>query len=264
LPEMTFSQRKGYKPVRTALQHEGMDDALRTSLWNVFVEEIWPNYDDREFGPPLWRELFKLPTDEIPWTRGGVQDELRKQFFDWDWYEVYDFLEWMAQVPEFEEFVPAVNQVLEQEMSAYRLVGRIITEITDEQEVAALEEAVEDSDFPPVREHLRHALRLLSDRDNPDYRNSIKESISAVEAIARAVSGNPKATLGDALKILERDSRLHAALKDGFSKLYGYTSDGDGIRHAMTEASNVGAAEAKYFLLSCTSFINYLKSKMPA
>ena len=42
-----------------------------------------------------------------------------------------------------------------------------------------------------------------------DYRNSIKESISAVEAMARLVAENPKATLADALKAIERRGALH-------------------------------------------------------
>ena len=81
--------------------------------------------------------------------------------------------------------------------------------------------------------------------------------------MARVLSGSPKATLGEALKVLERKRQLHPALKDGFSKLYGYTSDEDGIRHAMLDEPNITQADAKYFLLSCTSFINYLKANLP-
>jgi hypothetical protein len=77
--------------------------------------------------------------------------------------------------------------------------------------------------------HLERALTLLADRSQPDYRNSIKESISAVEAMARVVSNNPKATSAEALKVLERGGHLHSALKDGFAKLYGYTNDALGI-----------------------------------
>ena len=53
--------------------------------------------------------------------------------------------------------------------------------------------------------------------------------------MARIVSEKPKATLSDALKAIEKNGLLHEALKDGFIKLYGYTSDADGIRHAMLD-----------------------------
>ena len=81
--------------------------------------------------------------------------------------------------------------------------------------------------------------------------------------MARIVSENPKATLADALKAIERRGTLHSALKDGFLKIYGYTSDEGGIRHAMLEEPNLSTADARYFLLSCTSFVNYLKSRLP-
>lgn len=56
--------------------------------------------------------------------------------------------------------------------------------------------------------------------------------------------------------------RFSSAFKEGFVKLYGYTSDEGGIRHAMLEMPDLTAADAKYFLLSCTPFTNYLKSKL--
>jgi len=44
---------------------------------------------------------------------------------------------------------------------------------------------------------LSRALELLSDRKQPDYRNSIKESISAVEATCQVFASKSRATLGD-------------------------------------------------------------------
>jgi hypothetical protein len=102
----------------------------------------------------------------------------------------------------------------------------------------------------------------MSNKENPDYRNSIKESISAVESIAKSITGKPKATLGEALKVLEVSNKLHPALKNSFLSLYGYTSDEGGIRHSMLAEPDLTIADAKFFLLSCASFINYLKSKI--
>ena len=116
--------------------------------------------------------------------------------------------------------------------------------------------------YRPVSEHLARALQLLGDREQPDYRNSIKESISAVESMAKIVTKNDGATLGDALRVLEKNDEIHPALRNGMSNLYGYTNDADGIRHAMLEQPNLTAADAKYFLISCTAFVNYLKSKV--
>jgi hypothetical protein len=51
---------------------------------------------------------------------------------------------------------------------------------------------------------------------------------------------------------------LHPALQQGFSQLYGYTNDADGIRHAMMEVSNLHFEDALYILVSCSAFISYL------
>ena len=62
------------------------------------------------------------------------------------------------------------------------------------------------------------------------------------------------------LKKLERNGvEIHGGLKSAFNTLYGYTSDANGIRHA----GNIGGPsstfeEAKFMLVSCSAFINYL------
>ena len=104
-------------------------------------------------------------------------------------------------------------------------------------------------------------MDLLADRKSPDYRNSVKESISAVEAISNLIANEKKATLGQALKAIESKVSLHPALKKAFSSLYGYTSDAEGIRHALLSETNLSFEDAKFMLVSCSAFINYLISK---
>ena len=202
--------------------------------------------------------------DSIPANATKILDQIRHHFFECKWHEVYDLLEFIAhhyeeRKPRLPEFL---NRVLERELSGYRFVGNKLTDITTPEEVEMLEHALKDGRFAGVAAHLQRALELYANRENPDYRNSIKESISAVEAMARIVADNPKATLADALKSIEKRGALHPALKDGFLKLYGYTSDEGGIRHAMLDEPNLTPADARYFLLACTSFANYLKSQL--
>ena len=63
------------------------------------------------------------------------------------------------------------------------------------------------------------------------------------------------------LKIIGDKHRLYTALKGSLSQLYGYTSDADGICHAMLEESNLSYIDAKFMLVACTNFINYLIEK---
>lgn len=277
---LRFSQRKGYTPVREQIQIEGMSPELRNSLWNAldiflfrakrphsFAGYYSPSgYDEfriERIGQSLWVGYFKRPLDTLPHSAINILGEIRRYFFSCEWFEVYDFLEFILRnVPVDKILIRTINEVLEEELSAYRFIESTFVQITEPQEIESLEAALADNEFPGVSEHLRRALELLSDRKKPDYRNSIKESISAVESISRIIVGEKKATLGDALKKLERDGKLHPALKEAFVKLYGYTSDEGGIRHAMLEEPNLTADDAKFFLVSCAAFVNYLKAKI--
>ena len=260
-----FSERKGLKKIRTEIQVDSLDETLRNLLWNVLRKYYWKRpVDHYPFLEVLWNSYFKRPTDRLKGRWKEDYSQINDYFFSCEWFEVYDFIEFMANnylVEEISnEFMKASNAVLESELSAYRFVGNQITQITSKEEISEIEEALE-TPLKPVRTHLEDSLKLLSDRKSPDYRNSIKESISAVEAICKMVAKNKKAKLGQALDMIESKIGLHGALKRGFDSLYGYTSDADGIRHALMDEPTLSFEDAKFMLVSCSAFINYLVSK---
>jgi hypothetical protein len=214
----------------------------------------------------LWHDYFKRPTDEIPDTITGKIGRIREYFFACDWYEVYDFVEFVAYRPiwtSHEKAIQAFNGVLAEELSAYRFVTGKLVPISSEQEKSAIESAVsETSDsYSTTSKHLRQAIDLLARRPTPDYGNSIKESISAVEALCAIVTGDPKATLGQALKTIDNQTKLHGALRSAFEKLYGYTSDANGIRHALMEESSLEQEDTLFMLVACSAFVSYLIAK---
>jgi hypothetical protein len=155
------------------------------------------------------------------------------------------------------------NNYLERESSGYRFVGDHMAPITNEHEIKAVEDAEQwdESPLAPVSHHVRAAVKLLSDRQHSDYRNSIKESISAVESACKLLSNEPGGGLDKAIGKLKGKVEIHPAMIQGFLKLYGYTSDKDGIRHAMMEENDSDYEDAKYMLVSCSAFVNYLVGK---
>ena len=191
-----------------------------------------------------------------------------KQIFlkELTWFRVYDFIEFNIQHYPFltskEEFISKINEVLIDENSAYQIIDHYVTPITSEQEIQSIEEALESTNpYSGVQQHLNQALKLMSDSQNPDYRNSIKESVSALEGLCQKILNKDKVTLGDAIGQIEKQFPIHSALKNSIKSLYGYTSDGDGIRHAMLEEPNLTYIDAKFMLVACTNFINYLIDK---
>ncbi len=273
-----FSQRYGYKPVKNVIQIDTMDQDLRNGLWNALDIFYWSearpdeplndpyNREQKGLFTLLWLNYFKQPIDTIPDQWDRAHKIIRDYFFSCQWAEVYDIIEFIANNYNNnslnERFMNYCNSILERELSGYRFIGEKITPITAEEEIAEIEKALESTDsLRPVIIHLKEALKLFSDRKSPDYRNSIKESVSAVEAICNLITGSNNATLGDALKIIKDKIEIHTSLRQSFIKLYGYTSDAEGIRHALLDEPNLDFEDAKFMLVSCSAFINYLKVK---
>ncbi len=279
---MKFSQRLGIVLAEKAIQIESLDQDLRNSLWSQLTIYYWDKFNKQkyDFGSRidyisgsnlnslfngLWLSYFKKPIDTIP---DYYYDEpyglgiLRKYFFEAKWYEVYDFIEFISGYSidgKRDNFINDCNKIFGKENSGYRFVDGKIIEISSSDEVNEIEKAIENATpYYGVKQHLVSAITLISDKQNPDYRNSIKESISAVESLCKKVAGDDKATLSTALKLLEKKGHLHSALEKAFSALYGYTSDADGIRHALMEQSNLTSADARFMLISCSAFINYV------
>lgn len=280
---MRFTQRLGISPIKTEFEKTGMSPELRNSLWTVVVETIIDfrsneiGYDNNgrretysklaEYYRGLWIHFFKLPIDNLSINYGCVYGHqptefVRGWFYKATWGEVFDFIEFSSSY--HEAFTEICNSFLKKELSAYRFVNGVLVEINSKEEVVEIQNAIDRADkFKPVKTHLKTALELLSDRKKPDYRNSIKESISAVESLSKIIIQDEKTTLGQALKVIEKKHQIPNSLKSAFGALYGYTSDEGGIRHSLLENNvKVDLEEARFMLIACSAFVNYLISKI--
>jgi len=278
---MRFSQRIGKKPATKSIQLEAIDEDLFNGLWNmvkIFVLDRIPKYSQYgskatefdHFSNILWHKFYKLPIDTIPEYDFQTEKFIRDRFFKGQWYDIYDFIEFLASL-EFpsvntHDFIEAVNNLLEREFSAYRFIDGKIAPISNKIEVEEIQQSLDQVNYftslSGANIHLTNALDKLSDRKNPDYRNSIKESISAIETTCRVLTG--ESTLGKALNSLEsKGIKIDDQLKSGFDKIYAFTNNKQsGIRHAIIEEhKNPDFDDAKYMLVVCSSFINYLVGK---
>ena len=275
---MTFSERMGLKPIRQVLQTNSMDSDLRNRMWNIlgkwfpsFKEGLFTSNADNayfaSFCTKLWHDYFKLPIDSIPtWPQDAVT-RIRDYYFDCPWYRAYDLVEFVVTTRPTQHTLASCaeefNTVLASELAGFRFVGNKLAPISSEQELKTIEHALAQTadEYSTTSEHLKQAVTLLSQKPNPDYRNSIKESISAVEALCAVITGDAKATLGQALKLIDKQAPLHGALRSAFEKLYGYTSDADGIRHALMEETKLEQEDAVFMLVACSAFVSYVIAK---
>ena len=269
----TFSKRYGYEKIKE-FQVQSLDNETRNLLWSMFwkicnttpaVVQSLPG-----FAEYIWVDFLKNRIDEFPCYKTGTglslnthpdYSFLKNIFVYYEWYKVYDLIEEFYRYFGYKSIKNKINEILEKENCAYRLVDSNIVEITAECEIEEIEKAAASNNDIAVKSHITKALSHLSDRENPDYRNSIKESISAVEALCRKFTG--ESTLDKSLKKLESKGLvLNPQLKAGLEKIYFYTNSEGGLRHSLSDESKVDQADAKFMLVSCSAFVNYIISKL--
>lgn len=276
-----FSERYGFAPERS-IQIESVDEALRNRLWNYFFnEEIVDKY-----GGPLdfdWKsssyDIVEDMLDSLGYRYEDPDSSLghfhNKQTLEnflitCEWNRVYDFIEKYLSLIESKDrrrVAVELNGLLEEEKSGYRIVREkggkqntyIVSPITDQTELDSVQKAI-DTGLDSVDSAMKKALALYSNRKSPDYANSIKESISAVESMLVHVTGK-KGILSSNLKQLEKAGiELHPAFSDALGKLYAFTSDANGIRHGGDTAPlHATEQNARFMLVVCSAFVNYLK-----
>jgi AbiJ-like protein len=271
-----FSERHGYKPIREQIQKESVDKETRTLLWNYLKVVLWDEWEPYRYGwtthsehvnqlmRRMWVHHFNASLDNLPafdpYETNGAYGIIKRDLMEGKWFEVYDFLEFVVQNWSgggVDNIAVGINSILEKQLCGFRFVDKKIVPITDQQELNAIDQA--GSNAPDsVKRHISRAVELLSDRTSPDYRNSVKEAISAIEALCQTITGDKKGTLG---KLLGKVDGLHPAFKAALSSMYGFTSDAQGIRHALLDEPTLTFTDAKFFLVQASAFINYIAGK---
>lgn len=277
-----FSERNGYVKPSDSIIRESMPLSIQNAICSCFddLEDIliekYTEYNGkltnlyRELDIHLW--MCALNERKAKYDVGRessvaiafLQDDENSWFKKLDLVEtVVKYLFDQREQDILNDFINRLNDHFDRLNFAYRIIDKQIVEITSENEIKSVEDALQNS-TNNIRMHLSKALELYSRRPDGDYSNSIKESISAVEACCRARTGNN--TLGQALSSLKQNGiTIPNVLKEAFEKLYAYTNQGEtGIRHSLMDEAGTyvpSGAEALFMLVSCSAFINYLNKK---
>ncbi|MBX7146337.1 MAG: hypothetical protein K1X44_03400 [Alphaproteobacteria bacterium] len=275
--KLTFAQAEGREPLPTQLQLKEITFQLKARLYDVIYSSLEKDFKyltNMGFYILKSSQWYKILRARYV-DRGGIVDQFSDNadkntahikfiIFQGDYSEIFDFIQFILRHSDCpKDFSLFIDKVLLDCKAAYRVFDNdTIIPIVSEEECKVLKNAFVDlkaKEFVGIREHLRDAGQYLT---QGYYNKSIRESISAVEAAARIISKNDKAMLSDALKELEKNKKIHPALKEGFIKLYAYTSDEKGIRHAKGVDDTSDEYDALFMIGACASFISYLINKI--
>ena len=251
-------------------------DTFRNIFLNI-CGGSYPNFSKHKQPKPIsfeYKPRLTIDYSKRSITRNFVINFLSDFVNACDFFRLFDLLEELINNQEKlklytngydnsgQLFGDALKELFKKHHLAYIIYDRKIVPISNETEgttyVAALDET---KDTGQLGAH-SHLLKAGDQINHQKWADSVRESISAVEAVCRQIVGE-NATLGSALKEIEKNYPLHPAFKKALSELYGFTSDENGIRHSLLDKSNaaVDEADALFMLGACASFVSYLLSR---
>jgi hypothetical protein len=281
--KVSFAEAEAKSKLPAILTWGDLDPRLRSALWTPVYVFFDDNLQFNQFsdGPGhflnpvangmMLREFVKrrhrfINEYQTEFSRERFLAGWAEFFKKSDYVEIFDFLTFLIRDQDCpKDLVVRLAAALEQPFSPYRLSikAKTIFPAVEEAEAKSLERDLDtafSTPFSGSKTHLQSALQALGEGD---YRATVRESIHSVESAIKDFTGDESATLSKAIKSLVGELGVHKALTDAFDKLYAYTSDEKGIRHALVFGDNekVGFDEAIFFLSACTAFVGFLGRK---
>ena len=290
--KLTFSQAEGIDPLPQPAALGELPTKARNALWARIYESL-KRSSTPDLGRPSstrhvqnpWRlilydyHVYYLdePADEFSDRLDRQIQEMKDLFLYGAYNGIFDFLQIAMRYRERSgglfslkglsiPFYKVVASVLEECMCAYTVIDDEVPTIVpiavpeQKESIEAAFTVLKSGPFDGAREHLRKSAQCMNSNDLP---GSVRESIHAVESVARRLDSGAATALQPALTALSKNNvALHPAFKTGIEKLYAYTNDEDGIRHALLDGdANVDTEDAVFMFGACASFSAYLVNK---
>ena len=266
--KLSFSERNGLVELPPQYLREQLTPRLRNRLAGLAVT-IVEIHSSLGYIPKKEEDIFRKI-----WTKYLLKDPASFSS-DEDWWKqvlsrinreepyntVLDFWEFFIDNIHAEGFEIMVAEIFEGEVSAYRLVDKQFFVVSSDEERDTFSDALHDLSSVNAKSAIFHIKRAAAFIRSSSWADSIRESIHAVESVANIIA--PSNSLGKALEQIDKNRPIHPALKDAFKKLYGYTSDESGIRHAAFDDDRTPTeAEALFMLSACAAFSSYLANEV--
>ena len=269
---LPFSQRNGYRAIPPQLKLEEVSDKHRRLIDYHITEEIGRStiftvYDGRfeskwmHVAKELHVRFLGLSIGDFQDDPGELKERLRIIIRRYKFFDLFDLIEFLCRQDNCSDDLKRdLSSSFEETRSAYRMVDHHTIVAVGNEDLAktylgALEETIAH-EADGARTHLIRAGKLAKDGK---FSDSVRESITAVEAVAKKLDPD-SSTLGAALKTLSKRYFWSKELRVAIEKLYAYTNVEKGIRHALVREgkANVDEADALFMLGACSSLVTYL------
>ncbi|MCY4634639.1 MAG: hypothetical protein OXG04_09075 [Acidobacteria bacterium] len=262
-PRAPFSRRHRYAgPAKEITIREDAPEGLRVTVLDTSIALGWSPTRLRSIICPVLR----VRPDSSNWTDyPNVWDEIQYLIHACEWFKVYDIIEavyagFAGRTDEAAAtFTDEINAYFVEEGVGWQLVdGLVVTRgpETFESVVTAATAALSDTGRPTTAGHLHEALQDLSRRPTPDLSGAMYHAAGALEAVARDLTGDSNATLGQIIK--RHPDLLPKPLDTALAHLWGYASNE--VRHVQ-EGRDPNREEAELLVGLAAAIATYLTRK---
>jgi hypothetical protein len=209
--EQPFSKRFNYGgEAKEITVREGAPEGLRYVVLDTARQLDWAPSSLRVV---LCRVLRVRP-DEDNWSEfPNIWGEVQQLMYGCEWFKVYDIIEALharfekndseSGQQDAKQFATAINSFFIEEGIGWQLAnGEIVTRGTETFEAVVTEATatLAASERPTAARHLHEALQDLSRRPQADLPGAVYHAMGTLECVVRDLTGDEKATLGEALK----------------------------------------------------------------
>jgi hypothetical protein len=263
--EEPFSKRNRFSGRKEILIREDAPENLRYFVVQTTLDLGWP---PGRFRDVLCRVLRVSPDARNQW-RGPIRHEIQSLINGCDWFKVYDLIEVLyaslAQTDEYDGednagvFAREINEFFIDEGIGWQIAnGKIVTRGGEafETVVTGAISALETAQRPTAAKHLHEALQALSRRPEADLPGAAFHAMGALECVARDVTSDPKATLGDIPK--RHPGLLPKPLDKVVSQVWGYSSE---VARHVREGQEITRHEAELLVGLSATVSTYLLRK---
>jgi hypothetical protein len=268
MANLTFGQAQGLQPLPAQAQIGTISQETVARLWQViyswvhFEEHYGSLRDSHQIAlERWWVGVQHQMIDDAP-RYCNTWDDVLKSEIQGGFLRAYNLVQGLLDQKGFSDVcAKIIEHVLTDTRAAYRLVEGRIVPFSSQEEHDQLLAAVASAVTVGANGAKSHLLSAGSALTAGDWAQAIQECMAAVEGAARFVSGEHSKELGPILTKLRDDGVIkHGALAEALKKLYGYTSDEQGIRHSLVlqDEANVSEREAFLMLGLCASFVTYM------
>jgi len=273
-PPRNFSQRAALLPVPPPLNPGELSQQVRIELEAELKREYLKTITAQHLGDghAEWTEMLSdLAVRAFRWSlhtgiEGRCLEHCYRVIRGAKFNEVFDLIEAIAaQIGNAQPTFPkAINAVLHRSQAPYVLIKTMKGDWEfiqtgsgeDQKSVTYCHSCLNDTTFINTRTHIQRAGAALA---KMDYEYATNQSVMAVEATFRSITGRQNFTLG---QILGQDEiKLPPLVKEQCRNMWKYRSDADGVGHSIKDISSCprpNHAEAQLIYSTCCATITYL------